>query len=584
MEFLKSHGIMVIDMASQIPTFMAVRDIFYKQRGTNFYHTVSYSVSEIPLAVVETIVFAGFIKCLTGLVGITGLFLLRPVMNQYRSSVFMMYVYKGADHCSDFDVYMVAHTILTKKTVRKDEAGSYALVATPKKSKSYNNGEAFVVEVKEQLYSGNAGVPRLVVLGAEHEETERDVGSAEGCQQLTMSGSVTALMGASCTGKTTLMDVTAGRAAILTKKHDASFHFHDQLSLEVFYLFDNLLLLKRGGETAFVGELGHKCHKLMEYFEAIPGTAPLPKGYNPATWMLVPHDAGPTDFVDAFKKSEEKRILDADLVQEDVTIPSPNYPEMVFTQKARSEFVDAGPLSGGLIHEHVLAHAVTYQGINGGLGMVFMTTLFNGIVSFNSVLPISCEERESFYRERAAQTYNALWYFVGSTLVEIPYVFASGFIFTFVWFFMVGFTDFDTALLYWINVSLLILLQTYMGQFLAYALPSVEVAAIIGLYTITSLRYPLAILGSLVFGQCDVDPTWNESMQVYENVGSQLGCQPVTGLPVSIDHITIKEYVGSVFGMYYSDMWASFGYVFIFIVVFRVLAVLSLRFLNHQKR
>ncbi|CAI5716190.1 unnamed protein product [Peronospora destructor] len=252
----------------------------------------------------------------------------------------------------------------------------------------------------------------------------------------------------------------------------------------------------------------------------------------------------------------------------------------------------------------------TYQGINGGLGMVFMTTLFNGIVSFNSVLPISCEERESFYRERAAQTYNALWYFVGSTLVEIPYVFASGFIFTFVWFFMVGFTDFDTALLYWINVSLLILLQTYMGQFLAYALPSVEVAAIIGvlmnsifflfmgfnppanaipggykwLYTITPLRYPLAILGSLVFGQCDVDPTWNESMQVYENVGSQLGCQPVTGLPVSIDHITIKEYVGSVFGMYYSDMWASFGYVFIFIVVFRVLAVLSLRFLNHQKR
>ncbi|CAI5739251.1 unnamed protein product [Peronospora destructor] len=115
-------------------------------------------------------------------------------MNQYRSSVFI----KGADHCSDFDVYMVAccsrlkspkHTILTKKTVRKDEAGSYALVTTPKKSKSYNNGEAFVVEVKgarEELYSGNAGAPRLVVLGAEHEETERDVGSAEGCQQLTM--------------------------------------------------------------------------------------------------------------------------------------------------------------------------------------------------------------------------------------------------------------------------------------------------------------------------------------------------------------------------------------------------------------
>uniref|UniRef100_H3H7T9 ABC-2 type transporter transmembrane domain-containing protein n=1 Tax=Phytophthora ramorum TaxID=164328 RepID=H3H7T9_PHYRM len=190
--------------------------------------------------------------------------------------------------------------------------------------------------------------------------------------------------------------------------------------------------------------------------------------------------------------------------------------------------------------------------------------------------------------------YNALWYFVGSTLAEIPNVFASGFIFTFVWFFMVGFTGFGTALLYWVNISLLILLQTYMGQFLAYALPSLEVAAIIGvlmnsifflfvgfnppanaipsgykwLYAITPQRYPLAILGSLAFGQCDVDPTCNESTQAYENVGSQLGCQSVTGLPVSIDHITVKEYVGSVF-----------GYVFIFIAVFRVL---TLHFLNHH--
>ena len=121
----------------------------------------------------------------------------------------------------------------------------------------------------------------------------------------------------------------------------------------VFYLFDNLLLLKRGGETVFVGELGEKCHKLVEYFEAIPGTAPLPKGYNPATWMLevigagVGHDAGPVDFVDAFKNSEEKRILDTDLTQEGVTIPSPDYPEMVFTKKrAASSWTQARFLVG----------------------------------------------------------------------------------------------------------------------------------------------------------------------------------------------------------------------------------------------
>ncbi|GMF46214.1 unnamed protein product [Phytophthora lilii] len=59
-----------------------------------------------------------------------------------------------------------------------------------------------------------------------------------------------------------------------------------QPSAEVFYLFDRLLLLQRGGQTAFYGDLGENCRNLIDYFENIPGVAPLPVGYNPATWML----------------------------------------------------------------------------------------------------------------------------------------------------------------------------------------------------------------------------------------------------------------------------------------------------------
>ncbi|CAI5716002.1 unnamed protein product [Peronospora destructor] len=108
----------------------------------------------------------------------------------------------------------------------------------------------------------------------------------------------------------------------------------------------------------------------------------------------VGHDAGPTDFVDVFKKSEEKRILDADLAQEGVTIPSPNYPEMVFTQKrAASSWTQARFLVGRFMNMYwrtpsynltrfivtfLLALVFgllflngdyqTYQGINGGVG------------------------------------------------------------------------------------------------------------------------------------------------------------------------------------------------------------------------
>ncbi|GKD67124.1 hypothetical protein Tco_1309232 [Tanacetum coccineum] len=47
-----------------------------------------------------------------------------------------------------------------------------------------------------------------------------------------------------------------------------------------------LLLMKIGGQIIFAGTLGHQSHKLVEYFQAIPGVPKIRNGYNPATWAL----------------------------------------------------------------------------------------------------------------------------------------------------------------------------------------------------------------------------------------------------------------------------------------------------------
>jgi hypothetical protein len=47
-----------------------------------------------------------------------------------------------------------------------------------------------------------------------------------------------------------------------------------------------LLLLKQGGQVVYAGPLGHHSHKLIEYFEAVPGVPKIKEGLNPSTWVL----------------------------------------------------------------------------------------------------------------------------------------------------------------------------------------------------------------------------------------------------------------------------------------------------------
>lgn len=231
--------------------------------------------------------------------------------------------------------------------------------------------------------------------------------------------------------------------------------------------------------------------------------------------------------------------------------------------------------------------------------MIFLTTLFNGIVSFNSVLPITSEERASFYREQASQMYHPFWYFIGSTIAEIPYVFVCTLLFTVIFFPMVGFIGFVNGVIYWLTVALLVLCQTYMGQFLAYALPSVEVAAILGVllnsicflftgfnppaasipegykwvYTIVLHRYAVASLFSLALGHCPAVG------------GKEVGCKVLENAPASVSSgMHIEAYIEEVFGAYHKDIPRNFGILIAFIVGFRILALLSLRYINHTKR
>ncbi|ETV87104.1 hypothetical protein H257_02102 [Aphanomyces astaci] len=394
-----------------------------------------------------------------------------------------------------------------------------------------------------------------------------------------------------------------------------------QPSAEVFDMFDSLLLLQRGGQTVFFGDLGSKATNLIEYFSRVqPALSPLVAGVNPATWMLEcigagmevkSHDATPDmDFVKIFQASPEFQTLTTRVAK--VAFPSSELAELKYAKKRaapsatqcrlriqrflRMYWRTASYNWTRLMISIVLAvlfgsvfckiNFNTFAGANGGAGMIFITAVFLSLVSFNSVLPLATEERESFYRERAAQTYSAV-----------------SFVFTAIFYPFVGFEGtFGDAVFYGLNLSLMVLLNVYMGQLTAYAAPRVEVATLLGilinsifflfmgfnppassipagyrwLYHITPQKYSLAAMTASVLAKCDD--------------GQGMGCGAIHDFPPFIlkqlgkPHATMKDFIELVFEMKYDDAVGNSLVVVAFIVFFRVLALLALTKINHQKK
>lgn len=173
-----------------------------------------------------------------------------------------------------------------------------------------------------------------------------------------------------------------------------------------------------------------------------------------------------------------------------------------------------------------------------------------------------------------------------------------------------GFTGVAKFILFWLGVSLSVLVDVYTGHLLAFALPDIVMASLTGsvvstifflfvgfnppgssisagyqwLYTIAPQRYAMSILAALVYGECSTTPELDAATSDYMTVGPEIECQPLDDAPVSIGNVTVKGLLKDVYNMHHDDIARNFGALLVFVVVFRVLALLALQFLNHQKR
>ncbi|RVW28536.1 ABC transporter G family member 42 [Vitis vinifera] len=318
-----------------------------------------------------------------------------------------------------------------------------------------------------------------------------------------------------------------------------------QPSIDIFEAFNELLLMKRGGQVIYSGPLGRNSHKIIEYFEAIPQVPKIKEKYNPATWMLEVSSIAAEirlemDFAEHYKSSSLYQRNKA-LVKE-LSTPPPGAKDLYFlTQYSQSiwgqfksciwkqwwsywrspdynlvrfSFTLAAALLVGTIFWKVGTKRENTNDLTMIIGAMYAAVLFVGINNCSTVQPIVAVERTVFYRERAAGMYSAMPYAMAQVVAEIPYVFFQTAYYSLIVYALVSFQWTAAKFFWFFFVSFFSFLYfTYYGMMTVSITPkppsSIHICSsfLCSLQSFLRLLHPQTIYGLIVSQYGDLEDT-----------------------------------------------------------------------------
>lgn len=272
-----------------------------------------------------------------------------------------------------------------------------------------------------------------------------------------------------------------------------------QPSISIFGSFDRLLLLKRGGETVFFGDLGEDSAHLIAYLEQYKSTPKIQPSENPATWMLTAIGAGSAstgtkafDYAGEYQGSKlhSECIARIDALvtcakREDQIIFKNQYATDLGTQRTtvlrrafkvywRSPSYNlvraiVSCILALLIGSIYVADRVpsTEADMSSLSTTMFMSFLFLGVNSLNTVLAVFEAERNMYYRHKAALMYDKRALVAAFTIAELPFILLSSMLFVSIFYFMVGFAaDIGKFFYFYFFIFMTMGIFTFAGQML----------------------------------------------------------------------------------------------------------------------
>ncbi|KAF8841352.1 pleiotropic drug resistance ABC transporter [Paxillus ammoniavirescens] len=283
-----------------------------------------------------------------------------------------------------------------------------------------------------------------------------------------------------------------------------------QPSAELFQVFDRLLLLRKGGQTVYFGDIGEGSSTLLEYFERNGGPHCDPDA-NPAEYMLDVIGAGATavsstDWHQVWKSSPEASELDLEI--ERIHVEGRARPPLASGSAIHSEFATSWitqffaltkrgfesywrnptyilaklilSVAGGLLVGLTFFHSQnTLLGTQNKLFSVFMATIL--------AVPLAQQLQSMFIairtvyevRERPSRMYSMTALLSSQLLIEIPWNVLSSSLFFLCWYWTVGYETSRAGFTYFLYAVVFPLYYTTIGQAVASMAPSAIIASLL---------------------------------------------------------------------------------------------------------
>ena len=281
-----------------------------------------------------------------------------------------------------------------------------------------------------------------------------------------------------------------------------------QPSAELFQVFDRLLLLRKGGQTVYFGDIGPRSATMIEYFER-NGARKCTDTENPAEYILEAIGAGATatteiDWYSAWCNSPEADGVQAELerihsegrkkppVQARLakTYPTTWFYQLVLLLRRNAQAYWRDPvyliakialnIAAALLIGFTFYKAkLTIQGTQNHLFAVFMSLIIS--VPLSNQLQVPFIDIRNIYevRERHSRMYSWTALVTSQILIEIPWNILGSSLYFLCWFWTVGFPTSRAGFTYLVMGIFYPLYYTTVGQAVAAMAPNAEIAALL---------------------------------------------------------------------------------------------------------